>query len=892
MRATRILGSILIVGVAASASADATGAYERRVYTTRHCGSGSPNMDGIPNEACWAQVEWASDFVQWQPTEGDPPSEQTSFKVLYDEDAIYFAFRAHDSEPSKIVDRLERRDRFPGDWVEVNIDSYNDKRTAFSFTSSVSGTRGDEFISNDGDDWDSTWDPVWQLATNIDDAGWTAEVMIPFSQLRFSSTPEQVWGLQVQRRFFREEERSIWQPKRRDDPGWVSRFGELRGIQNVDSGTRLELLPYASARGERFETVPGDPFQDGSSAGADLGLDGKYGVTNDLTLDFTFNPDFGQVEADPSEINLTEFESFFPERRPFFIEGSNILDFQISPSIAGGGFTRDNLFYSRRIGDKTHRTEGDLNLPDGAYADVPGNTSIYAALKMSGKTESGLSIGVLESVTAKEKASTIDALGAENEQTVEPLTNFFVGRMQRDFGAGNTRLGGMFTAVNRDIDTAELDFVHTAAYSGGIDFVHQWSNKAWYVAGNSVFSRVQGEAEAIENTQTDESARYYQRPDNDYTEFDPTRTSLSGHGGSARFGRVTGSGLRFETGLSYRSPGFEINDVGFMRSADQVNQFTWVGWANRNPFSVFRRVGINTNQWLNWDYGGHPLSQQVNFNFNMNWLNNWHSGAGVTRGFERISNTALRGGPSSKWPGEWNPEFWVNSDQRKNVTINFGAHAGIGDEDRFDFWEVWASSSVRPTNAMRLSINPWYFKNDQELQYVTEAAFQGEARYLFGRLDQKTFGFTLRLDYTVTPNLTLQFYGQPFVSAQGFDEFKHITDPRASSYRDRFRLYADDEVRLNDDGVYEVDEGADNPPGEDSDYTFDDPSYNFRDFNSNLVVRWEFQPGSTLFFVWQQARQEYISQQGTFKFGNDIGGLFDVHPHNVFLFKVNKWFSL
>ncbi len=882
MRATRILGSLVLVGVAASAVAQTDVAYERRSYTTRHSGPNPPNMDGVLDDACWAQVEWTSDFVQWQPEAGVPPSEQTSFKVLYDEENLYFGFRCHDSEPEKIVKRLERRDRFPGDWVEVNIDSYNDKRTAFSFTSSVSGTRGDEFISNDGNDWDSNWDPVWEVATHIDAEGWTAEVRIPLSQLRFSNADEQTWGLQVTRRLFREEERSIWQPKRREDTGWVSRFGELRGIRNVRPGQQLELLPYASARGESFESVPGDPFLDGSTGAADFGLDGKFGITNDLTLDFTVNPDFGQVEADPSEINLTAFESFFSERRPVFIEGNNIFDFQISPSIAGGGFTRDNLFYSRRIGRRPH---GYPDLGDNEFADVPDNTSIITALKMSGKTQSGLSVGVLESVTAKEKA-TVAFPSAERKETVEPLTNFFVGRLQKDYDGGNTRVGGMFTSVNRDIDTPSLDFMHTAAYAGGVDFVHQWNDKAWSLAVNSVFSRVQGEAEAIESTQTS-SRRYYQRPDNDYTELDPTRTSLTGHGGSARFGRLTGSGLRFESGVSYRSPGFEINDIGFMRRADQINQFSWVGWASPNPFSVFRRVGINANQWLNWDYGGHPLTQSVNFNFNMNWANNWHSGAGVTRSFEGISNTLLRGGPSSKIPGDWNPNFWVNSDQRRDVTLNLGGWGVFGDDNAYDVWGIWASSTIRPTDALRLAINPWYDKSDQELQYVSETSFQGAPRYLFGQLDQETMGFTLRLDYTVTPNLTVQFYGQPFMSVGNYGEFKRITDPRAAQYRDRFRTFSGDQISSSA-GVLSVDEDGDNA----TDYTFDDPSFSFRDFNSNFVVRWEFQPGSTMFFVWQQARSSFELRRSRFAFSNDLNGLFDVHPHNVFLFKVNKWFSL
>ena len=328
------------------APAAAQNAYARRAYTTQRTAE-APRIDGRIDDACWNTVEWATDFVQWEPAEGKPPTHQTSFKILYDERNLYLAYRAYDTEPDKIVRQLARRDNFPGDWVEVNIDSYHDNRTAYSFTSSVSGVRGDEFISKDGDSWDGNWDPIWELQTQVDAEGWTAEVRIPLSQLRFSENDEQVWGIQVQRRLFRKEERSLWQPKSKDESGWVSRFGELRGIQGLHPQRQVELLPYTLGKGERFEESPGVA---GSKSDIQFGLDGKIGVLSNLITDFTINPDFGQVEADPSEVNLTAFETRFSEKRPFFIEGNSIIDFQLSPAITGGSFTDDNLFYSRRIG--------------------------------------------------------------------------------------------------------------------------------------------------------------------------------------------------------------------------------------------------------------------------------------------------------------------------------------------------------------------------------------------------------------------------------------------------------------------------------------------------------------------------------------------------------------
>ncbi len=865
------------------AQAAPTGAYERRVYTAKACTGGPPTVDGRLDDSCWELVDWGTDFVQWEPETGAAPSEQTGFKILYDEEALYLAYRAYDSEPQRIANLLERRDRFPGDWVEVNIDSYHDQRTAFSFTSSVSGTRGDEFISLDGENWDGNWDPVWELATHMDEQGWTAEVRIPFSQLRFSNDSEQVWGLQVQRRLFRKEERSLWQPKAKEDPGWVSRFGELHGIAGVGAGRQIELLPYGLLQGERFAAVPGDPFQDGSVGKIEAGLDGKLGVTNDVTMNFTLNPDFGQVEADPSEINLTAFETFFEEKRPFFIEGRNIFDYQIAPSIAGGSFTSDNLFYSRRVG---RQPQGYPSLDSTEVADVPDHTSIIAALKMSGKTSSGVSLGLLESVTAKEKA-TVDLGGARRTETVEPLSNFLVGRLQKDFDAGSTVVGVMGTAVSRNLDEPQLEFMHRAAYTGGIDLLHRWNNRLWYAALNGAASHVRGPSTSIARTQA-ASARYYQRPDNDYTTFDPTRTSLTGHAGSLRLGRGSGAGWRFETGGAWRSPGFECNDIGFLRRADEINQFTWVGWASRNPFAIFRRVGINSNQWLNWDFGGHPLSQQVNGNFNMNFKNNWQAGGGVTRQFENVSNTELRGGPSSLWPGRWSRNFWVNGDRRRSWAVDFGGYFEDGDEGFMSYSEWWGGLSLRPTNTLQLSANPSHSTYGRELQYVSTKSFGSEARYLFGNLDQETFGLTLRLDYTLTPNLTLQYYGAPFVSAGTYTAHKRITAPRAEAYRDRFQSFTAEQIHFVEaDNRYDVDEDVDGVV----DYAFGNPDFNFRDYNSNLVLRWEFQPGSTMFLVWQQSRSDFVSQ-GTFDLGNDLDSLFDVHPHNVLLLKVNKWFSL
>ena len=874
----------LLTETAAAQSADPgpAGRYPRRGYETTHCGSGCPNIDGVLDDPCWSLVEWASDFVEYQPDEGQSPSQQTAFKILYDDRHLYLAYRAFDSDPARIEKRLTRRDWFPGDWVEVNIDSYNDHRTAYSFTASVSGVRGDEFVSQDGDSWDGSWDPIWDFKTAVDDKGWTAEVRIPLSQLRYQPHMEQTWGIQVQRRVFREEERSLWQPKSKEETGWVSRFGELRGLVGLPVQRRIELLPYAVTRHERFGAEAGDPFTDGRDGQVTGGLDGKLGVSSNLTLDFTINPDFGQVEADPSELNLSEFETFFQERRPFFIEGSDIFDYAVAPAMTGGRNTNDILFYSRRIGRQPGWPWWTRDYPN--HLDMPEASSILGAAKLTGKTGSGWSLGALESVTAKEIARASYG-GDEEELAVEPATNWFAGRLQRDFRRGDTRVGGMLTAVNRRAE-ADLEFMHRQAYTGGLDFYSTLWSREWRVAANLLASDVRGDSLAMALTQRS-SARYFQRPDNDYEDYRPDRRHLAGHAGSLRFGRLKSTGWRFETQVGWRSPGFEINDLGYMREADVINQSTWLGWAAQ-PCGSLRRLGINTNQWLDFDFGGTRLRRMANANTNIEFRNNMTMGLGFTRSGEQLSNTALRGGPAFLNPAETEMDFWFNSDGRARVSGSAGFYFDFADEGAGTYRNYWLGLSLKPSNALQVNVSPGYTRFDNEVQYVGEDSFAGEPRYFFADMTQETVSLTLRADYAVSPSLTLQVYGSPFVTAGRFSDFKRITDPQAKRFADRVHHFGGAEIAYDgSEGAYLVDEDSDGS----ADYSIGNPDFNYRDFNSNVVLRWEFSPGSLLYFVWNQSRNDYVSQ-GRLDYGQDLDGLFGVRPHDVFLLKVSKWLSL
>lgn len=853
---------------------------QKKKYFTNRV-QGSITLDGIPNEDAWNVVEWGGDFTQWQPNEGQPPSQQTNFKILYDDKFLYIAYRCHDLAPDSIIKRMGRRDEFPGDWVEINIDSYHDLRTAFSFTLSVSGVRNDEFVSDNGNNWDPSWNPIWFAKTNVDDKGWTAEAKIPFSQLRYGNEKEKVWGFQVMRRIFRKEERSTWQYIPQNSGVWVSSFGELHGLKDIPMHRQVEIAPYIVAQADKYKKIPGNPFAKGFDKKLTGGLDGKFAVTNDLILDFTINPDFGQVEADPSQVRIDGFQNFFQERRPFFIESRNIFDYQVTGSQAGGDYDSDLLFYSRRIGSSPH---GYPSISNGEYAKVPVNTSILGAAKFSGKTKKGLSIGILESITEREKA-TIDHNGNKRKELVEPLTNFFVGRLQKDIKAGNTVLGGIFTAVNREKGLD--DILHGSAYSGGFDFLHFWKNRTWYIRGNIIFSHVKGSKEAITATQTT-FEHLFQRPGSPEVSVDSNRTSLTGMGGTFRFGKVGGKSgklgqvFRFETGVTVRSPGLELNDIGFMLTSNEINHFTWAGLHFQKSFSVFRNARFNYNHWSRWDYGGQFLYQAFNVNAHATFKNNWQTGTGLTWNPYEVSNNALRGAPSLRRPaglGQW---IYVTSDYRKKVYASMEISNFWGFENAVKGNDLFLSLNFQPLDALRISISSgysWYWRRLD--QFVSNVNFNNTTRTIVGEVKQKTLRFTGRLSYNITPDLTLQYYGQPFITRPLYDHFSYVSDPLAKKYDDRFNVFSPGQISFNN-GAYWIDENMDGI----TDYSFSRPDFNFVQFRSNLVVRWEYKPGSELYLVWSQgSTPDAYDELNTPVFNSLFNNAFADQSRNIFLLK-------
>ncbi|MFZ1785794.1 MAG: DUF5916 domain-containing protein [Ferruginibacter sp.] len=820
---------------------------KQKRYDTRRLSGVAITLDGVPNEEAWKSVEWAGDFTQWQPNDGSPASQPTQFKILYDDRFLYVAYNCLDSAPDSIVRRMGRRDDFPGDFIEIHIDSYHDKRTAFSFTTSVSGVRGDEFVSNNGNNWDGNWNPIWYAKTQINKRGWTAEIKIPLSQLRYGNEKDKVWGIQVLRRLFRKEERSCWQYIPQSAGGWVNNFGELHGLKDIPFHRQVEIAPYVTAQAATYKKEPNNPFADGFDTKLNAGIDGKVAVTNDLILDFTINPDFGQVEADPSQVRIDGFQNFFGEQRPFFIESRNIFEYQLTGSNAGGDYDSDLLFYSRRIGSSPH---GYPNTTNGEFVKYPQNTSILGAAKFSGKTKKGWSIGVLETVTEREKA-TIDDHGKRRKELVEPFTNYFVGRLQKDMNGGNTIIGGIFTAVNREHGLD--DILHRSAYSAGVDFLHFWKKQTWYIRGNVVYSHVQGTKEMITNTQRS-FEHLFQRPGATEFSLDSNRTSLTGTGGTIRFGKSGGKTgkmgqiINFETGLTYRSPELELNDIGFMLTSNEINHFTWVGLRYQKPFAIFRSAQVNYNHWLRWDFGGKFIYSQFNINTNASFTNNWQSGTAVTYNNFDVSNNALRGAGALRRPAGLGWSYFLNSDSRKKFSVNASTFKFWGEENTLNFSNVSLTLNYVPINALSISLSASYdYGYRRQDQFVQHVDYNNSIRTIVAQLAQKTIRFTGRLSFNLTPDLTIQYYGQPFLTRPIYSQFGYVTDPLAGKYDNRFKAYTPNQINESN-GIYSVDENLDNTV----DYQFGKPDFNFIQFRSNLVARWEYRPGSELFLVWSQ----------------------------------------
>ncbi len=841
-----------------------------------------PIINGVLDEEVWLTGKWADGFTQNQPYNGKPETQKTEFKILFDDNNLYVAIKAFDTAPDSIVNRLTRRDEADGDLVGIILDSFHDLRTGFLFGVSSAGVKYDQMFTGDGQNQDASWDPNWWVKTSLNKEGWIAEMKIPFSQVRFDKTSGEVWGIDVARILYRKNEQCFWQHIPRDAPGLIHLFGELKGLDKIKPRKIFDVTPYAVAKTESFKSVPENPFQStGKLSKLNGGIDAKIGVTNNMTMDLTINPDFGQVEADPSVVNLSAYETFFNEKRPFFIEGNNITNFGLG--IGDGGVGNDNLFYSRRIG---RQPQGYPDMKDGWYADIPTRTNILGAAKLTGKTKDGLSIGIVEAMTDQEMA-VIDTIGGRKKATVEPLTNYFVGRIQKDIKNGNTIIGGIFTSTNRELDADVRDILHKSAYTGGFDFTQYFKNKSWMFNMNTALSLVEGSKKAILNTQ-ESSAHYFQRPDKNYAILDTNRTSLGGAGGRVQIMKLNGH-WNFMGAALWKTPGFETNDLGYMRVTDQILYVLWAGYNQFNPKGFYKSFNINSDFYSINNFGGNWIGGGYEWNANINFKNFWNLYTGGSLNTESLSSDMLRGGPMMKLPGSVNPRIGISTDSRKKLVFSVNTNGSKGFRNSSDNFNASMDISFKPTNYLVLTISPAYNKSYSDLQYVTQTGYNGKDRYIFASINQNTISTSFRLNLNLSPNLTFQYWGQPFVATGKYYNHKFITLPMADNYRERFWTYTPGQISFDGDN-YTIDENIDGK----TDYTIGKSDFNVKQFLSNFVVRWEYNPGSTVFLVWSQTRS-YFTDSGQMDFFNNIGDLFNKGintPHNVFLVKFSYRFGL
>jgi hypothetical protein len=839
-----------------------------RSYTVTKLETPEPNIDGVLDDPCWKTGEWAGNFTQWFPKEKGIPSQKTELKILYDEENIYVAIRAYDKEPEKILLVAGRRDEQVGDVVGVTFDSYHDHRTGFEFDVTAAGQKMDLILTNPMNA-DFNWNAVWYCKAGLEDSAWIAEMKIPLSQLRFSVEDVQTWGLHCWRWIDRLKEEDDWEVQEQNTAGMLYLFGHLNGIKGLKKNSRIELTPYILGKLNTFQKETGNPYRkDGRSWLGNGGLDGKIGLSSSFTFNFTINPDFGQVEADPSIMNLTAFETFFEEKRPFFLEGKNIFDF---------GFDDLNAFYTRRIGHSASYYPG---LNSNEYLKMPEKATILDAVKLSGKTADGFSIGVIQSLTSDEFAL-INNSERERTTTVEPMTNYLVGRVQKDFNEGSTIVGGILTTTNRFIKDDYLNYMNKGAYTGGLDLLHYWSDKEFYVNAKVVGSFVEGDRNAMMSLQTS-SARYYQRPDAVGIHLDSSLTSLSGHGGKIIFGKASKGLWKYSTSLSWRSPGLELNDIGFMQTADLIKQANSISFSINEPTGILNTFSTGISESNNWNYGGEFLSSSIGGSISFGFTNNWNLSNDFSYNTANINTRLLRGGFAMKLPSSLNYNLSISSDNSRNIYFSSGLSFQHAAENSSENISYQAGINFRPMNTLYLSLNTSFSKNTDNLQYVSTINYSDKAHYLLGRLEQETLGLTFRIDWNITPELSILYYGSPFVAVGSYSEFKNITNPRAENYKDRFAVY--NSKRTGTDVI--LDENSDGKP----EAALANPDFSFSQFRSNLVFRWEYKPGSQLYIVWASDLTNFNSSKTSLS--EAVSDLSRIFPNNIFLVKFNYWFSI
>ena len=859
-------------------------------------------IDGILNEADWENARVFTGFTQREPVEGVPAENDTEVRVLFGEDAIWIAARMWDSNPDQIDRRMTRRDNMGTyDQFSVHLDPNLDGLTGYNFRVSAANVQGDLYFYND-DKMDQAWNAVWSSAVNVDEYGWTAEIRIPLSQIRYEASEDvQTWGINFHRLRIASNERSYYSLISRTRRGIVSQMGRVDQVRVSRPSRRLELLPYAVSSVTNGPATPGDPFFDGTAGGSRFGVDMSHGLGAAFTLDATINPDFGQVEADPAVINLSAFETFFPEQRPFFVEDARIFDFGLS-----GG--KNSLFYSRRIGRSPHgRAPSDV-----LFSDIPDNATILGAAKLAGRTSAGLSLGALAAVTGKEYGQGLYENGSEGDFLVEPRTTFGVVSVGQDFNEGITQFRGLGSFMKRDLPSdGSFENLSSSAFDVGARFEHQWADRDWAVWAFFAGSHVRGSEEAMYRVQT-ASTHYLQRPDATRFSLDPDATSLSGRDWRVQLEKRNGQHWTGSIWAAEVSKAFEVNDIGFSTNAERLDGGFRFGYREIQPGSLFRNYNLTVSSFHNWSHEAldntwsidswHNARTNGNYSLNTNgqFLNYWNIRGTFRYQPQKMSRRATRGGPMMVGPASTAWNFKVNSDRRKafNAGLNFDqSWEAIGAGSRR---QIAVDMNLRPSDNVSLRLNPRYEIASASAQYVTSTSTLPYAptydrRYLFSDLDRTTFAMETRLEWTFTPALSLQLFAQPLLSSGDYTQYKQLEVSQSYDFNE-FEPGVPTEqptgvmcstAICEIDGIQYVDFDGDGA----TDYSFGDRDFNVQSLVGNAVVRWEYRPGSTIFVVWQR-NQAASASNGDFNFEDDIGSLFGAPAVNRFIVKVNYWLGL
>ena len=818
------------------------------------------SVDGILSEAVWHNEYAVTEFKQRDPVEGAVPSQRTEVRVAYDDDAIYVGARCYDAHPESLLVRLSRRDvSVPADRFSFYLDPYHDKRSGYYFLVNAAGTLFDGTLSNDG--WeDNSWDGVWDAKVKVDDQGYSVEMRIPYSQIRFQRVQRCVWGVNFRRVVQRnsEEDFLVYQPKK--ESGFVSRWPELHGIENIRPPRSIEVRPYLTTKAEFLVHAPLDPFNDGSRYRPEGGADLRMGLGNKLTLNATINPDFGQVEVDPAVVNLSDVESYFDEKRPFFVEGSSIFSFgnQGSNSYWGFNWPEPTFFYSRRIG---RAPQGSV--PSADYVDAPIGTRILGAAKLTGKLTPSVNFGMLSALADREFAR-LDASGVESKAEIEPRTYYGVARGLKEFNERRQGFGLMTTLAARDFDVASLeDQLNSHSLMTGFD---GWTfldrDKVWVISGWTALSNVAGTTARMTALQQN-SRHYFQRPDAPHVEVDPNATSLTGFGSRYWLNKQKGNVI-LNSGLGFMSPKFDVADVGFQSRADVINGHIGGGykWTETTRHRKYQEVLGAV--FASYDFQGNPIWGGLWASGYTEFSNNYSWNYSVAYNPETVNNRRTRGGPLTLNKPGYEGNLYFDTDGKAKLFYYIGLYGYTQPEAGSYNWDINPGVEWKPASNVTLNVGPDLSRNVDDAQYVDWLEDAGATatfgrRYVFAHLHQTTLAANIRLNWAFSPTMSLQTFAQPLISSGAYTGYKSLARPRS----------------------YEFDPYA---------YP-DNKDFNFKSLRGNAVFRWEYVPGSTLFLVWTQDRSAY-DNVGDFRLGRDLSHLTRADANNIFLAKLSYYFNL